>query len=84
MIRRVKVVHVWGEVELPTRLKPLRVDCVAEGGERFEVYVKLLSRSDQGRQAFVNETLGGLFARHLKLSKRSPKHRRYEFAGVCS
>jgi hypothetical protein len=79
MIRRVKVVHVWGEVELPTRLKPLRVDCVAEGGERFEVYVKLLSRSDQGRQAFVNETLGGLFARHLKL--RAPEPLAVDFPG---
>ena len=72
MIEIVQAVHVWGEIEADTRLKPLRVDCVNGRGERFEVYVKLLARSDQGTQAFVNEVIGGLLARLLKLHAPEP------------
>lgn len=72
MIEIIQAVHVWGEIEEKTRLKPLRVDCENGRGDRFEVYVKLLARSDQGTQAFVNETLGGLLARLLKLNAPEP------------
>lgn len=72
MIRTVKATHIWGEIEATTRTRPLRVECLDVAGERFDVYVKLLARSDMGTNLFVSETLCGSFAQLLNLKVPEP------------
>jgi len=67
VIRNLQVEHVWGEVEEPTRTRPLLTRCAPAKGEPVDVFVKLEGRIDYGCHGFVHEVIAGLFARSLGL-----------------